>query len=116
MKREWLRIGGAVLVVAAVVFGLVERDELGALGEGDPMPSAVKAAPSPSPNPTSAGHHHRSRPLSPAARIARRAHGGSGHLTHGSDPSVLPGPVLIADKLNNRLLVVDPHGHVVWRF
>jgi hypothetical protein len=34
----------------------------------------------------------------------------------GSDPSALPGNVLIADKANNRLLEVDPYGHLVWRF
>lgn len=34
----------------------------------------------------------------------------------GSDPSVLPGPILIADKANNRLLVVDPQGRVLWQF
>ena len=38
------------------------------------------------------------------------------HLAPGSDPSVLPGPLLIADKLNNRLLVVDPQGRVRWQF
>jgi len=38
------------------------------------------------------------------------------HLAPGSDPSVLPGDVLIADRSNNRLLVVDPQGHVVWQF
>ena len=37
-------------------------------------------------------------------------------LRPGSDPSVLPGPVLIADSDNNRLLEVDPRGHVLWRF
>jgi hypothetical protein len=37
-------------------------------------------------------------------------------LRPGSDPSVLPGPVLIADKLNNRLLEVSPRGRVVWLF
>ena len=36
------------------------------------------------------------------------------YLAPGSDPGVLPGPVLIADKLNNRLLIVDPQGHVRW--
>ncbi|MGH3414146.1 MAG: hypothetical protein ACRDPH_13810 [Marmoricola sp.] len=41
---------------------------------------------------------------------------GRGHLAPGSDPGVLPGDVLIADKLNNRLLVVDPHGRIRWRF
>ena len=39
-----------------------------------------------------------------------------GHLAPGSDPSVLPGDLLIADKLNNRLLIVDPQGRVRWRF
>ena len=34
----------------------------------------------------------------------------------GSDPSVLPGKVLIADKANDRLLEVNPYGHVAWRF
>jgi hypothetical protein len=38
------------------------------------------------------------------------------HLARGSDPSALPGDVLIADRSNNRLLVVDPHGRIVWRF
>jgi DNA-binding beta-propeller fold protein YncE len=37
-------------------------------------------------------------------------------LRHGSDPSVLPGDVLIADHGNNRLLIVDPQGRVRWRF
>ena len=34
----------------------------------------------------------------------------------GSNPSVLPGNVLVADKANNRLLEIDPYGRVVWRF
>ena len=38
------------------------------------------------------------------------------HLAPGSDPSVLPGDVLIADRSNDRLLVVDPRGRVVWQF
>ena len=37
-------------------------------------------------------------------------------LQPGSDPSVLPAPVLIADRTNNRLLVVDPRGEIVWEF
>jgi hypothetical protein len=39
-----------------------------------------------------------------------------GELRAGSDPSVLPGPVLIADRDNNRLLEVSPTGQVLWRF
>jgi outer membrane protein assembly factor BamB len=38
------------------------------------------------------------------------------HLAAGSTPSALPGDVLIADRSNNRLLVVDPQGRIVWRF
>jgi hypothetical protein len=41
---------------------------------------------------------------------------GPGHLIPGSDPSALPGDVLIADHLNNRLLIVDPQGRVRWQF
>jgi DNA-binding beta-propeller fold protein YncE len=37
-------------------------------------------------------------------------------LRPGSDPSVLPGPVLIADRNNNRLVEVSPQGRVIWRF
>lgn len=29
---------------------------------------------------------------------------------------MLPGPVLIADEGNNRLIVVDPHGRTIWTF
>lgn len=39
-----------------------------------------------------------------------------GHLRPGSHPSALPGMLLIADKLNNRLLIVDSHGRIRWRF
>jgi len=37
-------------------------------------------------------------------------------LRPGSDPAALPGPILIADSANNRLLVVSPRGQVLWRF
>ncbi len=46
-------------------------------------------------------------------------HGGAvagGDLRPGSNPAVLPGPVLIADRDNNRLLEVSPRGRVLWRF
>jgi DNA-binding beta-propeller fold protein YncE len=41
---------------------------------------------------------------------------GPGLLAPGSDPSVLPADILIADHKNNRLLIVDPQGHVRWEF
>ncbi|MFL5959926.1 MAG: hypothetical protein ACJ75G_06665 [Gaiellaceae bacterium] len=50
-------------------------------------------------------------PAGPFARPLDRA-----HLAPGSRPSALPGDVLIADRSNNRLLVVDPQGRIVWEF
>jgi N-acetylneuraminic acid mutarotase len=41
---------------------------------------------------------------------------GPGLLAPGSDPSVLPADVLIADHHNNRLLIIDPQGRVRWEF
>jgi len=41
---------------------------------------------------------------------------GKGHLAPHSHPSALPGDILIADNWNNRLLIVDPHGRIRWRF
>jgi hypothetical protein len=49
-------------------------------------------------------------PLDPVPKAA------PGYLRPGSDPNVLPAPVLIADKLNNRLLIVDQRGRVRWVF
>jgi DNA-binding beta-propeller fold protein YncE len=49
-------------------------------------------------------------------RSARGNSGATPNLRPGSDPSVLPGPVLIADRNNNRLLEVAPSGKVLWRF
>jgi outer membrane protein assembly factor BamB len=70
-------------------------------------------------DPARAGHRtHDSRPVprkrEPAGPFAHPL--GASHLAPGSDPSVLPGDVLIADRSNDRLLVVDPHGRIVWRF
>jgi len=41
---------------------------------------------------------------------------GPGHLAPHSDPSALPGDILIADNWNNRLLIVDPQGRIRWQF
>ena len=37
-------------------------------------------------------------------------------LAPGSDPSVLPGPVLVADENNNQLVELSPAGQVLWQF
>ena len=53
-------------------------------------------------------------PAAPAPWLAAAA--GPGRLAAGSDPSVLPADVLIADHHNNRLLIVDPQGRIRWEF
>jgi DNA-binding beta-propeller fold protein YncE len=46
----------------------------------------------------------------------QEAAAGPGRLAPGSDPSVLPADVLIADHHNSRLLIVDPQGRIRWEF
>ena len=52
------------------------------------------------------------------AQLEAKAKAGhvAGHLAPGSNPAVLPGPVLIADRNNNRLLLVDPQGRILWQY
>jgi hypothetical protein len=69
----------------------------GAATHDSPPPHAK---PKPRPKPSGPFAHPRSAP----------------HLARGSDPSALPGDILIADRSNDRLLVVDPQGRVVWHF
>jgi DNA-binding beta-propeller fold protein YncE len=74
----------------------------------------------------SGGDSRRARPSAGHGRalvgreraLAASAGGGASsvNLRPGSDPSVLPRPVLIADRDNNRLIEVSPRGQVLWRF
>ena len=41
---------------------------------------------------------------------------GPGHLARGSRPAALPADVLVADHLNNRLVIIDPQGRIRWVF
>ena len=41
---------------------------------------------------------------------------GTGHLAPGSNPAALPADVLVADHLNNRLVIIDPQGRIRWTF
>lgn len=79
----------------------------GTPGTARPSATATPGRPSSSPSPSKAA----------AAETGWLAPAGAdqpGHLAPGSDPSVLPGPILIADKANDRLVVVDPQGRVRW--
>ena len=82
----------AAVAIAAAELGDTDADSAGTDPGHQP---ATPTAAIPAPDPT--------KPPDPLTRP-------------GSDPSALPGNVLIADKANNRLLEVDPYGHVVWRF
>jgi outer membrane protein assembly factor BamB len=76
---------------------------------GNPAPRGTAAGGTPALPPAANGPAAARLPwLTPAA--------GHGHLAPGSDPSVLPGDILIADDWNNRLLIVDPQGRVRWQF
>jgi hypothetical protein len=75
------------------------------------LPSSGPARPSSSRQPA----HTRPNPAtSPPTWLAQPDE--TGFLQPGSDPSVLPGPILISDKANSRLLVVDAQGRIRWQF
>ena len=50
------------------------------------------------------------------ASLEAKVKGQKGNLQPGSQPSALPGPILIADEENSRLLLVDPKGRILWQF
>jgi hypothetical protein len=55
-------------------------------------------------------------PSKPTATLPTSPGRGPKYLAKGSDPSVLPGNVLIADWGARRLLVVSPEGQIVWTY
>jgi hypothetical protein len=55
-------------------------------------------------------------PAPAAASVAGASSDPPQGLRPGSDPRVLPGPVLIADRDNNRLIEISPQGRLLWRF
>lgn len=61
----------------------------------------------------SGGAASRSAPVRPSTAGAAND---PGRLAPGSDPTALPGSVLLADEGNDRLIVVDPRGRVAWSF
>jgi hypothetical protein len=50
------------------------------------------------------------------ASLERKDAHAPGYLAPGSNPSVLPGPIMIADRNNNRLLIISPKGQILWQF
>jgi hypothetical protein len=97
------RVTAVAVTVASLASLIVLVQGLGSPSRGD---LAVRAGGS------SSARHRASSGVSANARSQQSG----GNLLAGSDPSVLPGPVLIADRDNNRLLEVSPTGQVLWRF
>jgi hypothetical protein len=93
------------LVALAIIVGLLAGVAVAA-SDDDPR---RRARPSGGARPAVAAGRGQPVPAGPGA-------GRSANLWPGSDPSVLPGPVLIADRDNNRLVEVSPQGRVLWRF
>jgi outer membrane protein assembly factor BamB len=90
------RLGAIAVVVALVVAGIV----LAGGGSGR--------------SPSDAGRH--TGPQSRSAKHTPPQQLPVVNLAPGSDPSVLPGPLLIADRDNNRLIEVSPTGQLLWEF
>ena len=81
------------------------------------LATACSAGPSHAP-PSTGSSTTSTRPspsTSPIARYLSTPLSGP-ELQPGSDPSVLPAPLLIADRTNNRLVIVNQKGELVWEF
>lgn len=118
-RRKILLVGTAAALLALVALAIVVvpasasggRHAPAATNAAAPTTDATNAAPTTA-APTTTGHR------APGST----APDGPGrlcpcpNLTAGSDPSVLPGPVLVADHMNNRLLIIDPNGTIAWEF
>jgi DNA-binding beta-propeller fold protein YncE len=90
---------------------------------GTPAKPAARSGGTASRGPSAAPATITATPTTTTAPAATQASGtlnlstsGPGWLAPGSDPSKLPGPVLIADELNNRLLIIDPSGRTLWGY
>lgn len=81
-----------------------------------PATAALPGPGSPSPAPVAGVHTDAYTDQVLTAAPWLRPASGKGHLAPHSDPSVLPGDILIADDWNNRLLIVDPQGRIRWQF
>ena len=84
---------------------------IGGEDRGRPVPAVTLFRLVPA-GPAAAGSQASS--AAPAPWLAAAA--GPGRLAPGSDPSVLPADVLIADHHNNRLLIIDQYGRIRWEF
>jgi hypothetical protein len=112
-RLGWLRLSIGLLVVAAA--------GCGSHGPRDPAPGPALAtsptkARAPTTIPVSHGPRAPVRSPSPPPWELPVTAAAAGQLRPGSNPNVLPTSLLVADKLNNRLIIIDPQGRVRWQF
>ena len=107
-RRRTIRRRRAVALAVPIAAVIVVATAIGRRDEGSRAGAARSARTG------VLGAHARRAPGAHRHGAART--GTNTNLRPGSNPSVLPGPVLIADRDNNRLLEVSPDGRVLWRF
>jgi DNA-binding beta-propeller fold protein YncE len=115
-----LLVGAIVLAVAIVVVVAIETSRSTGTGARIAANGSINTLAVHSPASTPTARSTISAKASPILRSQPwadpRSASGPGRLWPGSTPSALPVPVLIIDKFNNRLIVVDPQGRIRWQF
>jgi hypothetical protein len=108
----------AVTVVILTAFALIAATANPRRTAGPEVPQLPVSSLSIPPSPTTLSSSAAPVAAIPAAEpwLSPISDSTPGNLRPGSDPSALPAPVLIVDKLNNRLIVVDPQGRIRWQF
>lgn len=110
-RRDRLRRTVAGVVLLAVIVTLLTTIHSGSSNAGaSRRASSTRRS-------AASSHFAPWSPTSWVASLEAKVRGQAGHLQPGSNPSVLPGPILIADRNNSRLLLVDPKtNQVVWQY
>jgi len=120
VRRGRLRLAGLIAVVLGIALWSTGAFGSGGATKGDPRgPDSRTGAGNGSAGNGSAGNGSATNAAAASSGISgpSGAHMAPGpNLAPGSDPSALPGNLLIADKANDRLIVVNPRGDITWEF
>ena len=115
LRRHWRTVRGLLVTLIACI-GVGSWWLVASATPSKPAPKAGGMASHwPPAGPTSTTPPPKVTPTSTNGPIALSA-SGPGWLAPGSDPAVLPGPILIADGGGKRLLIIDPNGRTMWHF
>lgn len=124
-RRRQRRLLGSGAAIAAVVLLIVALGDGGSHKRRGGAPAAPSAVAHPS---TALSGPELAARAAATARTPRQLVAAGAISALGSQPGAaaayaaaaklpgLPGDILIADRGNNRVLLVDPQGHVLWRF